>query len=102
MKTDNKTETKLQAHVFVCTNERIGPRECCATKGSKEFREKLKKLVHDKKWEGKVRINTAGCLDKCEEGIAAVIYPAGKWLTNLAKDSVSEMEAAITEILESK
>ena len=29
----------------------------------------------------KVRINTSGCLDKCEQGPTVVIYPEGVWYT---------------------
>ena len=29
---------------------------------------------------GKVRINKAGCLDRCEEGVM-VVYPEGTWYT---------------------
>jgi (2Fe-2S) ferredoxin len=28
-----------------------------------------------------VRINQAGCLDRCEEGPVVVVYPQGTWYT---------------------
>jgi (2Fe-2S) ferredoxin len=30
---------------------------------------------------GKVRINAAGCLDRCEKGPVMVIYPEAVWYT---------------------
>jgi (2Fe-2S) ferredoxin len=29
--------------------------------------------------QGKIRINTAGCLDRCDEGPVAVVYPDQIW-----------------------
>jgi len=44
--------------------------------------------------EGKVRVNQAGCLDRCEEGPVCVVYPEGTWYTYVD-------EADIDEIIES-
>ncbi len=30
---------------------------------------------------GKVRVNKAGCLDRCAAGPVAVVYPEGTWYT---------------------
>ena len=30
---------------------------------------------------GKIRVNTSGCLDRCEEGPTCVVYPEGVWYT---------------------
>ena len=93
-------KNKLEAHLFICTNERKND-ECCAGKGSVELRERVKKITKDKKeWNGRVRVNTAGCLGHCMEGITAVIYPQGKWMTHLTKDSVAEIEKSLSEILD--
>ena len=40
---------------------------------------------------GKVRINTAGCLDRCEEGPVVVVYPEGTWYTYVDKDDIDEI-----------
>lgn len=47
--------------------------------------------------EGKVRINTAGCLDRCEKGPVLVIYPEAVWYTYIDQDDVDEI---ITEHLQ--
>lgn len=41
--------------------------------------------------EGKVRINTAGCLDRCEKGPVLVIYPEAVWYTYIDQDDVDEI-----------
>lgn len=40
---------------------------------------------------GKVRINNAGCLDRCEEGPVMVIYPEGTWYTYLDQEDIDEI-----------
>ena len=41
--------------------------------------------------QGKVRINKAGCLDRCEEGPVLVIYPQGTWYTYVDKEDIDEI-----------
>ncbi len=41
--------------------------------------------------QGKVRINKAGCLDRCEEGPVMVIYPQGTWYTYVDKEDIDEI-----------
>ena len=38
-----------------------------------------------------VRINKAGCLDRCEEGPVMVIYPQGTWYTYVDKEDIDEI-----------
>jgi (2Fe-2S) ferredoxin len=40
---------------------------------------------------GRVRINQAGCMDRCEEGPVLVVYPEGVWYTYVDKDDVDEI-----------
>ena len=39
----------------------------------------------------RVRINQAGCLDRCEEGPVLVVYPEGVWYTYVDQDDVDEI-----------
>lgn len=41
--------------------------------------------------EGKIRINTAGCLDRCSEGPVLVIYPEGTWYTYVDNEDIDEI-----------
>jgi (2Fe-2S) ferredoxin len=70
-------------HVFCCENRREAghSRGCCAEKGSAELREYLKDKIKSLglNGAGKIRINSAGCLDRCELGPVIVVYPAGIW-----------------------
>ena len=43
---------------------------------------------------GGIRVNTAGCLDRCEFGPAIVIYPEGIWYRAESRDDVDEILAA--------
>lgn len=40
---------------------------------------------------GKIRVNTAGCLDRCGEGPIIVIYPEGVWYTYKTKADIDEI-----------
>lgn len=41
--------------------------------------------------EGKVRVNRAGCLDRCGEGPLLVIYPQAVWYTFVDNDDIDEI-----------
>jgi len=41
--------------------------------------------------EGQVRVNKAGCLDRCEEGPTCVVYPDGVWYTYVDEDDIDEI-----------
>ena len=41
--------------------------------------------------EGKVRINTAGCLDRCELGPVLVVYPEETWYSYLDREDIDEI-----------
>ena len=40
---------------------------------------------------GKVRVNQAGCLDRCEEGPVIVVYPEGIWYTYVDQSDIDEI-----------
>lgn len=82
-----------EAHVFCCTNEReVGhPRGSCKARGGVELREYMKARAKDLGLKGRVRINSAGCLDRCELGPCVVIYPEGIWYGYHTKADVDEI-----------
>lgn len=79
-------------HVFCCTNERPPghPRGCCLAKGSLRLRNYMKARAKELGLEG-VRVNTAGCLDRCELGPTMVIYPEGVWYTVRTREDMEEI-----------
>ena len=70
----------FEAHVFVCCNRRPDghPRGSCAAAGSERLRDYMKVRAKELGLP-RVRINAAGCLDRCEAGPCVVIYPDGVW-----------------------
>ncbi len=81
-----------EAHVFCCTNRRPAghPRGCCAERGAEELRDHMKSKAKQLGLKN-VRINIAGCLDRCELGPALVIYPEGVWYTVATKQDIDEV-----------
>ncbi|MBS0352785.1 MAG: NAD(P)H-dependent oxidoreductase subunit E [Proteobacteria bacterium] len=80
-------------HVFFCCNQR-GPGEtCCAAQGAIELQTYAKDRIAalGLKGKGKVRINKAGCLDRCDEGPVLVVYPDNVWYTFVDKSDVDEI-----------
>lgn len=86
-----------RAHIFVCTNERPEnhPRGSCARKGAEKLRNYMKARAKELGMglEDGVRVNNAGCLERCELGPTLVIYPEGIWYR-------ADTFADIDEILE--
>ncbi len=70
----------FEFHVFFCTNRRPDghPKGSCAEKGSERLRNYMKVRAKELGL-ARVRINAAGCLDRCEFGPAIVVYPEGIW-----------------------
>jgi len=83
----------LERHVFVCENRRAedNPKGCCASKGGTAVRQRLKKLAFDAGLKGRVRINSAGCLDQCARGVTVVVYPEAVWYGAVTEDDVDEI-----------
>jgi (2Fe-2S) ferredoxin len=84
-----------ERHVFFCCNERdpADARGCCQAKGASAMRDYAKQRVKELKLAGagKVRINQAGCLDRCEQGPCAVVYPDAVWYTYVDRADIDEI-----------
>ena len=82
-------------HVFFCTNQRDDGRKCCEQGNATELRAYAKAKIKSLGLSGKgqVRVNTAGCLDRCGQGPVIVVYPNETWYRY-------ESEADIDEIIE--
>jgi (2Fe-2S) ferredoxin len=79
-------------HLFICTNTREDG-VCCQQYGALEKRKEVKNYA--KKLgltgQGKMRINTAGCLDRCDEGPVAVVYPDEIWYRYESVEDLKEI-----------
>jgi len=80
-------------HIFFCLNERQGGEDCCALHGAKAAFDRCKSQVKAAglSGPGQVRVNKAGCLDRCAGGPVAVVYPEGTWYTFVDNDDIDEI-----------
>ncbi len=80
-------------HVFFCTNLRDDGSQSCEQCGASQLRGYAKDRVKALGLSGKdgVRINSAGCLDRCSEGPVIVVYPEGVWYSYLDQDDIDEI-----------
>ncbi len=82
-----------QYHVFFCLNQRENGEACCADKGAEAAFDHMKAHVKKLGLNGKdkVRINRAGCFDRCAEGPILVVYPQAIWYTYVDDDDLDEI-----------
>ena len=82
-----------QYHIFFCVNQREEGEVCCAQLGGQKMRDYAKQRMKDLglAGEGKVRINMAGCLGRCDKGPVLVVYPEDTWYTFIDKDDIDEI-----------
>ena len=82
-----------QRHIFFCLNERKDGEACCAQHQAQEAFERCKVQVKAAglAGAGKVRVNKAGCLDRCDLGPVAVVYPEAVWYTYVDNADIDEI-----------
>jgi (2Fe-2S) ferredoxin len=80
-------------HVFFCCNKREAPEKCCADNGALDMQQYAKSRIKALALNGpgRVRINKAGCLDRCEEGPVLVVYPDAVWYTYVDTEDIDEI-----------
>ena len=66
---------------------------CCAKLGAVEAQTYAKDRIGQLKLkgQGKVRINKAGCMDRCDEGPVLVVYPEAVWHQYVDTDDIEEI-----------
>ena len=86
-------------HLFFCCNQREPGANCCNNHGAQDLRDYAKSKVKalGLAGEGKVRINQAGCLDRCDKGPVLVVYPEAVWYTYIDREDIDEI---VTEHLQ--
>jgi len=82
-----------QRHVFFCCNQREAPERCCSNNDAAEMQKYAKDRIKalDLNGPGKVRVNKAGCLERCEEGPVLVVYPEAVWYTYVDRNDIDEI-----------
>ena len=85
--------TYFSRHIFFCLNQRDSGADCCAAQGAQAGFDRCKSRVKAAglSGEGQVRVNKAGCLDRCAGGPVAVVYPEAVWYTYVDNDDIDEI-----------
>lgn len=86
-------DSYYERHIFFCLNQRGGGDACCANHRAQEAFERCKSQVKAAglAGPGKVRVNKAGCLDRCAGGPIAVVYPEAVWYTFVDESDIDEI-----------
>ncbi len=82
-----------QRHIFFCLNQRDNGENACAQHGAKDGFDRCKARVKAEGLAGPggVRVNKAGCLDRCAGGPVAVVYPEAVWYTYVDQADIDEI-----------
>ena len=80
-------------HVFFCCNQREPGDTCCNDHKASAMQAYAKDRIGalGLKGRGKIRINKAGCLDRCDEGPVLVVYPDNVWYTYVDQEDIEEI-----------
>ena len=90
------TETSapyFKRHIFFCLNQRNNGENCCAQHNAQAAFDHCKQRVKalGLAGPGQVRVNKAGCLDRCAGGPVAVVYPDATWYTFVDQTDLDEI-----------
>ena len=82
-----------QRHIFFCLNQRENGDAACAQQGAQAGFDHCKSRVKAERLAGPggVRVNKAGCLDRCAGGPVAVVYPEAVWYTFVDQHDIDEI-----------
>lgn len=80
-------------HIFFCLNQRSNNEACCAQHDAQAGFDHCKARVKAAglNGAGEVRVNKAGCLDRCAGGPVAVVYPEGVWYSYVDGNDIDEI-----------
>lgn len=86
-------------HLFVCCNERASdhPRPSCGLARGEAIRVAFQQQMRAHGLTRHVRVNKAGCMERCELGPCVVIYPEATWYR--IDDPATDVEAIVREHL---
>jgi (2Fe-2S) ferredoxin len=86
-------DSYYERHIFFCLNQREGGEDSCANHRAQQGFDRCKSQVKAAglAGPGKVRVNKAGCLDRCAAGPVAVVYPEAVWYTYVDLHDIDEI-----------
>src|SRR2546422_5605155 len=82
-----------ERHIFFCLNRRDNGEACCVDHDAQAGFDHCKARVKAAglAGPGKVRVNKAGCLDRCAGGPVAVVYPEAVWYSYVDASDIDEI-----------
>jgi (2Fe-2S) ferredoxin len=82
-----------ERHIFFCLNKRENGMACCADHNVQDAYQHCKSSVKAQglSGPGKVRVNQAGCLDRCAGGPVCVVYPEAVWYSFVDNADIDEI-----------
>ena len=82
-----------QRHIFFCLNERRNGEASCAQHDAQVAFDHCKQRVKEAGLAGPggIRVNKAGCLDRCSAGPVAVVYPEAVWYSYVDQADIDEI-----------
>lgn len=89
----SETPSYYERHIFFCLNERQGGEDCCARHKAQAAFDRCKSQAKAMGLlgPGKVRVNKAGCLDRCAGGPIAVVYPEAVWYSYVDEHDIDDI-----------
>ncbi len=89
----SSSSSYYQRHIFFCLNERPNGKEACANHRAQAAFDRCKSQVKAAglSGPGQVRVNKAGCLDRCAAGPVAVVYPEAVWYSYVDEQDIDEI-----------
>ncbi len=91
--TPENTTSYFKRHIFFCLNERKNGHASCPQPNAQAAFDHCKNQVKalGLSGPGQVRVNKAGCLDRCSGGPVAVVYPEAVWYTYVDQADIDEI-----------
>ena len=85
--------TYYRHHIFFCLNQRDNGEAACAQHDAQAGFDRCKSRIKAAGLAGPggVRVNKAGCLDRCAGGPVAVVYPDETWYTFVDASDIDEI-----------
>jgi (2Fe-2S) ferredoxin/SAM-dependent methyltransferase len=81
----------FRLHVVVCTQEKPDRTPCCAAVGGRHLFEKVQNAVAGSEMAADVLVTGSSCFGTCERGPNMIVYPEGRWYTEVEEDEALEI-----------